>query len=154
MERIFSRSSLVRIGWGTSRRFWRERALVRSKQVGARADERHQAHHQFLADRVDRRIGDLGEVLLEIGVKQLRLDDSAEIGVSVPIEPMASWPVWPSAPSGTWVFLGVAEGLLAVEQRHVLRAAGLASTGLRSFQDDLGAVQPLAVGMLGGELAT
>jgi hypothetical protein len=65
----------------------------RSKQVRARADERHQAHHQFLADRVDRRVGDLGEVLLEIGVEQLRLVDSAEIGVSVPIEPMASWPV-------------------------------------------------------------
>ena len=43
------------------------------EQVRPRADERHQAHHQLLADRVDRRVGDLGEVLLEIGVEQLRL---------------------------------------------------------------------------------
>jgi hypothetical protein len=37
-----------------------------AEQVRARADHRHQAHHQFLADRIDRRVGDLREVLLEI----------------------------------------------------------------------------------------
>ena len=68
MERIFSRSALVRIGW---RDF---QALVRAglvaEQVRARADHRDQAHHQLLADRVDRRVGDLGEVLLEVVVEQ------------------------------------------------------------------------------------
>jgi hypothetical protein len=48
------------------------RQALQVEQVRARADERDQAHHQFLADRVDRRVGDLGEVLLEIGVEQLR----------------------------------------------------------------------------------
>ena len=43
------------------------------EQVRPRPDDRDQAHHQFFADRVDRRIGDLGEVLLEVGIEQLRL---------------------------------------------------------------------------------
>jgi hypothetical protein len=90
------------------------------EQVRARADERHEAHHQLLADRIDRRVGHLREVLLEIGVEQLRLVESAEIGVSVPIEPMASWPVVAiGAIRIASVFLRVAEGLLAIEQRHV-----------------------------------
>ena len=69
------------------------RVAFEVEQVRPRPDERDEAHHQLLADRVDRRVGDLREVLLEIGVEQLRLVDSAEIGVSVPIEPTASWPV-------------------------------------------------------------
>ncbi|MNV07343.1 hypothetical protein D3C71_977650 [compost metagenome] len=48
------------------------RALVIEK-VRAWANERNEAHHQFFADRIDRRVGDLREVLLEIGVEQLRL---------------------------------------------------------------------------------
>ena len=32
---------------------------------------RHQRHHQLLADRIDRRVGDLREVLLEVIVEQL-----------------------------------------------------------------------------------
>ncbi|MNX94890.1 hypothetical protein D3C86_1271380 [compost metagenome] len=43
------------------------------EKVRARTDERDEAHHQFFTDRIDRRVGDLCEVLLEIGVKQLRL---------------------------------------------------------------------------------
>ena len=35
--------------------------------------KRHEAHDELLADRVDRRVRHLGEVLLEIGVEQLRL---------------------------------------------------------------------------------
>src|SRR5690348_16231541 len=44
-----------------------------AEQVRARADHRHQRHHQLLADRIDRRIGDLGEVLLEVIVEELGL---------------------------------------------------------------------------------
>jgi hypothetical protein len=90
-------------------------ARVAAQQVGARADHRHQAHHQFLADRVDRRVGDLREVLLEIIVEQARRLDSTAIGVSVPIDR--------SDPRHdghrlevAHVFLRVAEGLLAIEQ--------------------------------------
>ena len=68
------------------------------EQVRPRPDDRDQAHDQLLADRIDRRVGHLGEVLLEIGEQQLRLVDSAEIGVSLPIEPTASSP---------WLAIGV-----------------------------------------------
>ena len=43
------------------------------EQVRPRPDDRDEAHHQLLADRIDRRVGDLREVLLEIGEQQLRL---------------------------------------------------------------------------------
>ena len=72
IERIFSRSSLVRIGWRTSSRLRRDEPFE-VEQVRPRPDERDEAHHQLLADRIDRRVGHLREVLLEIGVEQLRL---------------------------------------------------------------------------------
>ena len=49
------------------------RAGLAAEQVRPRPDHRDQRHHQLLADRVDRRVGDLGEVLLEVVVEQLRL---------------------------------------------------------------------------------
>ena len=50
---------------------------------------------------VDRRVGDLGEVLLEVVVEQLGLVDSTAIGVSVPIEPTGRRRRAPSAPGRT-----------------------------------------------------
>ena len=47
------------------------RSRMMAKQVGARADHRHQAHHHRFADWVDWRVRDLRKVLLEIVVKQL-----------------------------------------------------------------------------------
>ena len=47
------------------------------EQVRPRPDERDEAHHQLLADRVDRRVRHLREVLLEVGVQQLRLRSTA-----------------------------------------------------------------------------
>ena len=49
------------------------RAGFVAQQVRPRPDHRDQRHHQLLADRVDRRIGDLREVLLEVIVEQLGL---------------------------------------------------------------------------------
>ena len=46
---------------------------VSIEQVALRAEAGTERHHRPLADRVDRRIGDLGEQLLEIGVKQPRV---------------------------------------------------------------------------------
>ena len=43
------------------------RSALEVEQVRPRPDEGHEAHHELLADRVDRRVRDLGEVLLEIG---------------------------------------------------------------------------------------
>ena len=41
------------------------------EDVRARPDEGDEAHDQFFADRVDRRIGHLREILLEIGEERL-----------------------------------------------------------------------------------
>ena len=71
MERIFSTSALVSTGWMHFQPL--VRAGIAAQQIGTRPDHRHQAHHQFFADRIDRRIGDLGEILLEIIVEQLGL---------------------------------------------------------------------------------
>ena len=53
------------------------RGALEVEDVRARADERHEAHHELLADRVDRRVRHLREVLLEVGVQQLRLATTA-----------------------------------------------------------------------------
>ncbi len=63
------------------------------QEVAFAADVRLEAHHQLLADRIDRGIGDLREVLLEVVEEQLRASsESTASGVSVPIEPRASSP--------------------------------------------------------------
>jgi len=46
------------------------RPRIMAKQVRARANHGQQAHHQFFADWIDRRIGHLREVLLEIVEQQ------------------------------------------------------------------------------------
>ena len=43
------------------------------EEIRPRPDERDEAHDELLADRIDRRVRHLREVLLEIGVEQLRL---------------------------------------------------------------------------------
>ena len=47
--------------------------VVDVQQVGLRPDEGHQRHHQLLTNRVDRRVGDLGEQLAEVLVQRLVL---------------------------------------------------------------------------------
>ncbi len=49
------------------------RGALELEDVRTRTDERDEAHHQLFADRVDRRVRHLREVLLEVGVQQLRL---------------------------------------------------------------------------------
>jgi len=89
----------------------------RIEQVRTGPIEGHETHDEFFADRVDRRVGHLREILLEIGVKQLRAVDKAEMGVSVPIEPDSLL-----AGRGHWgeedgqILLRIAERLLAIEQ--------------------------------------
>ena len=46
------------------------RIAFKIENVRTRSDERDKAHHQFFADRIDRRVRHLRKVLLEIGVKQ------------------------------------------------------------------------------------
>ena len=122
------------------------------EQVGARSDEGHERHHQLLADRVDRRVGHLREVLLEIGVEQLRLVGERRdrrVGAHRADRFLAGRRH--RLHQELQVFLAVAEALLAIEQRQVGR--GLARVQRRQvFQHELRLLQPLRIGMLLGEL--
>src|SRR5688500_2460845 len=46
------------------------RRALQVEDVRSRPDEGDEAHHELLANRVDRRVRDLREVLLEIGVEK------------------------------------------------------------------------------------
>ncbi len=118
------RADLLQIGVGQDRLMHFEalglRRAFEIEQVRPRPDDRDQAHHQFLADRIDRRVGHLREVLLEIGEKQLR-----------PVRQRRDRRVVAHRADRFFagrrhrrhqdfqVFLGVAEHLLAIEQRQV-----------------------------------
>ena len=62
-------SWLRRIGWSSTSWWAWLGALLEQVALGAEAGA--DAHHDVLADRVDRRVGDLGEELLEV-VEQRR----------------------------------------------------------------------------------
>jgi hypothetical protein len=49
-----------------------------------------QRHDHGFADRIDRRVGDLGELLTQVVEWRRTFCDNTAIGVSSPIEPMAS----------------------------------------------------------------
>ena len=123
------------------------------EQVRPRPDERDQAHHQLLADRVDRRVGDLREVLLEIGVEQLRL-----VGEHRDRRVVAHRADGFLAGDRhrrhqeLEVFLGVAEGLLAIEQRDVGRGRPCAAPSGRSSSTIWVRAEPLLVGLGGRQL--
>ena len=93
--------------------------LVDAEQVRLRPDERHQRHHQLFADRVDRRVGDLREELLEVVVERLVLvRQHRERRVVAHRADRLLAARRHRLHDELQVFLGVAEGLLAVEQRH------------------------------------
>ncbi|EHJ61206.1 hypothetical protein NSU_1794 [Novosphingobium pentaromativorans US6-1] len=131
------------------------RAGVMTEQVRARADHGDQAHHQFLADRVDRRVGDLREVLLEVVVEQARLvrqHRNRRVGAHrtdriVGIDGHR-------LEEAAGVFLGVAEGLLAIEQRGVRgrQRVQLFLDHVEVLEHVLRLVEPLLVGLFVGQL--
>ena len=121
------------------------------EDVGARTDEGDEAHDELLADRIDRRVGHLCEVLLEIAVEQLRLvgeDGNGRVRAHGAHALLARHRH--GREQDREVFLRVAEGLLTVEQGDV-RAGRTGLHGLQVFQHDLRALQPVAVGMGVGE---
>ena len=124
------------------------------ENVRPRPDKGDQAHHQLLADRVDRRVGDLGEVLLEVGVEQLRLvRHRRDRGVGAHRANRFLTGRRHRRHQELGVFLGVAERLLAIEQRHVLAQRAWLDR-LQFFKDKLGVGEPGLVGMARRYLAT
>ena len=117
--------------------------VERIEQVRARADEAHQAHDELLADRVDRRVGDLREELLEVAVERLQLvgGDRQRAVVAHRAHGFLARHGH-RAHQELEVFLGVAESLLQVEQR----AAG----GRRRRSGRLGVAGRVVVAAAGG----
>ena len=123
------------------------RGAFEIEQVRPRPDDRDQAHDNLLADRIDRRVRHLGEVLLEVGEQQLRL-----------VRQRRDRRVGAHRADGflalrrhrrhqeLQVLLGVAEGLLAIEQREVGDRRG-GGGGRQFLQHDLGVLEELLVGM-------
>ena len=123
------------------------------EQVRPRPDEGDEAHHQLLADRVDRRVRHLREVLLEVGVQQLGLvgqDRHRRVGAHRAHRLLAG--VRHRRHQELEALLRVAERLLQIEQRDVgLLARDL--LGQRQVADlHLRALQPLLVGIARGEI--
>ena len=131
------------------------RTGIAAQEVGARPDHRDQAHHQLFADRIDRRIGDLGEVLLEVVVEQLgllRQHRDRRVGAHGAQRVIAHRRH--RLQEELQVFLGVAKGLLLVEQQRGIIRLGAMILGQvgQLFQLVLGALQPLFIGLGVGEL--
>ena len=122
-----------------------------AQQVGSRADQRYQRHHQFLAYRIDRRVGDLGKILFEV-IRQ---------GLGFPRQ-HGDRIVRAHGADGLLagdrhrrhqkadVFLGVSECLLLVEQGGRVRIHR-SDRAWQVPQADLGLVQPVLVGVTTGK---
>ena len=95
---------------------------VDAEEIRARADERHQRHHELFADRVDRRIRHLREELLEIVVEDLRaIGQHGQRGVVAHRAQRLLAALGHRRHQQPHVFLRVAERLLAIEQRDFRR---------------------------------
>ena len=122
------------------------------ENVRARADERHEAHHEFLADRIDRRVRHLGEILLEIGIEELRFGRERR-DRRIRAHRSRGFHAGQShrRHQDRQVLLRVAERLLSIEQRNV--AAGLTGFDARQIlQHDLCSLDPLGIGMQTGQM--
>ena len=109
------------------------RAGFVAQQVRPRPDHRDQRHHQFLADRVDRRVGDLREILLEVIVEQLGLGrQRGDRRVGAHRADRVVGIARHRLQEELDVFLGVAERLLLIEMRRRDRWA--APTPRRPFR--------------------
>src|SRR2546430_2933917 len=89
-----------------------------AEQLGGRPDHRSQRQQQFLADRVDRRVGDLRENLLEVVVEQLWLvREGGNRRVGAPPAPGGGGGARPPRPEKKGNLLGGAERPLGGEAR-------------------------------------
>ena len=128
-------------------------AVMHGQQVGARADQADQAHDRFLADRIDRRIGHLGEALLEVVEEVLGLvGQHRDRGVGAHGTDGLLAGHGDGLQQELEIFLGVAEDLLAVQQGVSVEALGF-HLDLEVLQNQLGFIEPLLIGLLGGKLS-
>ncbi len=110
----------IRENWLAHLEALETRGALEIEQVRPRADDRDEAHDQFLTDRVDRGIGHLRKVLLEIGEQQLRLVRQRRDRrvVAHRADRLLALDRH-RRHQDAQIFLGVAKGLLAIEQRKV-----------------------------------
>jgi hypothetical protein len=125
--------------------------LVEEVELGA--DAGAQAHDDLLADRVDRRVGDLREQLLEVAEeRRLAVREAPGSALSLPIEPIGSAPARHRRDEDPQVLLRVAEGHL--DGTRLGWTPGQRDVGLGQVGEVDGVLLvPLAVGLLGGDLA-
>ncbi len=125
--------------------------LVDAEQVGLRADERHQRHHQLLADRIDRGVGDLCEELLEVVVERLVfVRQHRERRIVAHRADRLLGVDRHRRHQQLDVLLRIGERLLAVKQRHGA-ALRLLLVAFDIVELDADAFDPLAVGLRRGE---
>jgi hypothetical protein len=121
------------------------------RQVALRADRRAQAGHQLLPDGVQRRVGDLGEQLVEVVVEQPGAGGQRRdrgVGAHRP-DRLGAGPGHRRY-EDLQLLLGVAEGLLAAQHR-VVGVDDVLALRQRPQRDDAG-VQPVGVGLRRGQL--
>ncbi len=94
-------------------------AGIAPEQIGPRADDGHQRGDQFFANRIERRIRHLREVLVEIIVKQLRaLREHGNRLVGSHGADRIIAILRHRLQEELQIFLRVAKGLLAIEQHR------------------------------------
>ena len=147
---ILASSSLSMTGNGSTT--WRACAGVASSTLPSGPIARAERGDELLADRVERRVGHLGEQLGEVVEEQPRARRTARrSGCRCPSSRAASPPVrGHRGEQDLQLLLGVAEGALAPGHRGggVDDVLALGQVG----QVDQAGVQPLLVGVLAGEL--
>lgn len=128
--------------------------VVDVQQVRLGADEGHQRHHQLFADGVDRRVRHLREQLAEIVVERLgAVRQHGQRGIVAHRADHFLAGRGHGLQDELVVFLGPAEGLLAVQQRDGrLRGHMGLARGRQRFQLDLQTLDPLAVRAAVGQL--
>ena len=103
--------------------------LVDVQQIGFGPDKGHQRHDDGLADRVDRRVGHLGKKLLEVVVQRLVFVAEHGQGAVVTHRAQRLFAIGGHGRDQELeVFLGIAKGLLAVQQ-----AVGMRQSSSRGF---------------------
>ena len=121
------------------------------EQIALSADPGSHARHDVLADRVERRIRHLSEVLVEVVEEQARsLAERCDRGVRAHRTQRFGPGLGHRRDEDSQLFLGIAEGALAAPDRG-LRVSDVDAGG-QILQSLRAAVYPVGIGVVGGEL--